>query len=111
MIKPAKIVINNEAQTLTITWSDGHESAFPLDGLRRACPCAECQGGHENMGKLPDREIFLVPALIRWENLKLHPVGNYAIRFVWDDGHDAGIYAWDRLRAMCPCEACAASRA
>ena len=106
MNKPTKIVVKKEAQTLTITWPDSHESVFPLDGLRRACPCAGCQG-HENMGKLPDREIFLVPSLMRWENVKLQQVGNYALRFVWDDGHDTGIYTWDRLRAMCPCDECA----
>jgi DUF971 family protein len=107
MLKPTKIRVQNEAQLLTIDWSDGHTSVFPLDGLRRACPCAGCMGGHENMGKLPDREIFLVPALMRWESVKLQPVGNYAIRIIWDDGHDAGMYSWDRLRAMCPCDECA----
>ena len=105
MAKPTKIVVKNEKQTLSITWADGHESVFPLDGLRRACPCAGCQG-HENMGTLPDREIFLVPSLMRWEKLKLEQVGNYAIRFIWDDGHDTGIYTWERLRAMCPCDDC-----
>jgi len=58
------------------------------------------------MGRLPDPEIFLVPALMRWNDLKLIPVGNYALRFVWDDGHDAGIYSWERLRLMCPCPEC-----
>jgi DUF971 family protein len=104
--KPTKITVRKEEQTLTINWHDGHVSEFPLDGLRRACPCAECQGGHENMGELPDPEIFDVPPLMRWEKVKLQPVGNYAVRFIWDDGHDAGIYSWERLRAMCPCEEC-----
>lgn len=105
-VKPTKITVKNEEQTLTINWHDGHVSVFPLDGLRRACPCAGCRGGHENMGTLPDPEIFQVPALMRWEKVKLQPVGNYAIRIIWDDGHDAGIYTWERLRAMCPCEEC-----
>ena len=65
-------------------------------------------GGHENMGRLPEREIFLVPALMRWENVTSQPVGRYALRIIWDDGHDSGIYSWDRLRTMCPCEQCAA---
>ena len=105
-VRATRVVVKTEEQTLTISWADGHESTFPLDGLRRACPCASCQGGHENMGKLPDRDIFLVPALMRWERLRLQPVGHYALRFVWDDDHDSGIYSWDRLREMCPCEAC-----
>lgn len=103
---PTRVTVNNAEQQLTIDWADGHVSTYSLDGLRRACPCAGCQGGHEQMGKLPDPEVFLVPPLMRWESLKLFPVGNYAIRFVWDDGHDAGIYSWERLRRMCPCPSC-----
>jgi len=103
---PTRVTVTKETQQLSIAWADGHVSTFPLDGLRRACPCAGCQGGHENMGRLPDPEIFLVPALMRWNDLKLIPVGNYALRFVWDDGHDAGIYSWERLRLMCPCPEC-----
>ena len=33
-------------------------------------------------------------------------VGNYAIRLVWTDGHDTGIYAFTMLRAVCPCPQC-----
>jgi DUF971 family protein len=106
-LRAIRIVVRKEAQTLTIEWGDGHTTVFPLDGLRRACPCAGCMGGHENMGRLPEREIFLVPALMRWENVTLQPVGRYALRIIWDDGHDSGIYSWDRLRAMCPCDQCA----
>ena len=105
MIKPQRIRVQKDAQLLTIEWDDDHVSTFPLDGLRRACPCAGCQG-HDNMGTLPEREIFLVPALLRWDELKLKPVGNYAIQFTWDDGHDTGIYTWKSLRAMCPCDDC-----
>jgi DUF971 family protein len=39
-------------------------------------------------------------------NVRLFPVGNYAVRFIWDDGHDSGMYSWDRLRQMCPCDEC-----
>lgn len=95
-----------QAQTFTVEWVDGHASVFPLDGLRRACPCASCMGGHEHMGELPDPEIFDVPALMTWREVQVEAVGSYALRFTWDDGHDAGIYTWERLRAMCPCAAC-----
>ena len=101
-----RIVVDKEAQTLAIDWVDGHETVYPLDGLRRACPCAGCQG-HGNKDKLPDPEIFQVPALMRWNDLRLEPTGHYALRFTWDDGHNTGIYTWQRLRAMCPCSHCA----
>ncbi|MEZ4702048.1 MAG: DUF971 domain-containing protein [Rhodothermales bacterium] len=106
---PRQIILNATEQTLQITWLDGHTSAYPLDGLRRACPCASCMGGHEAMGQVPEREIFLLPSLMRWDNVRLEPVGGYGLRIVWDDGHDAGIHTWERLRSLCPCEACAAT--
>ena len=34
------------------------------------------------------------------------PVGSYAISPIWEDGHDAGIYQWRYLRALCPCDEC-----
>ncbi len=102
---PTQLLVDTEAQTLSIAWSDGHATLYPLDGLRRACPCASCVG-HENMGRLPDPTLFDLPARIRWESLRIEPVGNYAVRLVWDDGHATGIYTWERLRAMCPCTEC-----
>ena len=104
-----RVTVDADEQTLTIDWADGHRTVYPLDGLRRACPCASCRGGHEHMGDLPDPEVFLVPSLMRWEDVKVSPVGSYALRFTWDDGHDSGIYTWERLRAMCPCDACRAA--
>ncbi|MEM8486245.1 MAG: DUF971 domain-containing protein [Bacteroidota bacterium] len=104
-----RLTVEKEAQTLTIEWADGHVTVFPLDGLRRTCPCASCAGGHENMGKLPDPDLFRVPGLMRWDNIAITPVGGYAISFKWDDGHDAGIYTWERLRVTCPCDVCRAA--
>lgn len=101
---PQRVTLDSEAQTLTIDWADGHRSVFPLDGLRRACPCVACQGGHAAMGALPDPEVFVVPSLMTWRDVRVEPVGRYALRLVWDDGHDKGIYSWERLRAMCPAE-------
>ena len=102
---PVSIVVDREAQTLSITWKDGHRSVFPLDGLRRACPCASCQG-HGKMDQLPDPGIFRVPALMRWNNLRLEAAGSVGLRLIWDDGHNTGIHTWTRLRAMCPCPQC-----
>lgn len=103
-----RLTLDDRAQTLFIQWADDHETIYPLDGLRRACPCASCQG-HGNMHILPDREMFLVPSLMEWHQVKLETVGGYALRIRWDDGHDTGIYTWERLRKMCPCDLCAAA--
>jgi DUF971 family protein len=40
--------------------------------------------------------------------LDVEPVGNYAIRIDWSDGHKAGIYSWDHFRHICPCPECQA---
>lgn len=100
-----RIILEGDRQLLLIEWADSHETGFPLDGLRRACPCATCQG-HDNMHQLPDPEVFSLPSLMQWHDVKLEAVGTYALRIRWDDGHESGIYTWDRLRQMCPCEAC-----
>ena len=104
-ITARRLTVIKDEQTLTIDWADGHCTVYPLDGLRRACPCATCRG-HENMGELPDPDLFRAPALRQWNNLRLEPTGQYALQFIWDDGHKTGFYTWQRLRAMCPCEQC-----
>lgn len=96
-----RLILKKEEQTLEIHWSDGHHSIFPLDGLRRACPCAGCRG-HENMHEIPDPEIFRLPALMRWEKVHAEIAGSVGVRLHWDDGHNSGIFTWSRLRAMCP---------
>ncbi len=105
-----RVTLDTEQQVFAIDWQDGHKTVFPLDGLRRTCPCATCSGGHDQMGQLPDPDIFLVPGLMRWDKVTVEAVGAYALRFTWDDGHEAGIYTWERLRLTCPCKACLSER-
>ncbi|MEM1094023.1 MAG: DUF971 domain-containing protein [Bacteroidota bacterium] len=95
-----RVVVDHGMQTLDLGWGDGSTTAIPLDALRRACPCVTCQGGHEHMGTLPERDVFLIPSLMFWNDVKVEPVGGYGLRFTWDDGHDTGIYTWQRLRAI-----------
>ncbi len=103
---PRHITVNREEDYMEIIWMDGHRSVYPLSHLRTVCPCAECQGGHENMGGPPDRLAFLREPVRPWKVEHAVLVGNYAIQFFWDDGHHAGIYTWEYLRALCPCEEC-----
>ena len=56
--------------------------------------------------ELPDPELFRLPSLMRWNALRVETAGSIGLRLTWDDGHDAGIYTWERLRAMCPCPEC-----
>jgi len=104
--RPIGITANKTKRELTLTWSDGHESAYPFGLLRAACPCAACRGGHENMQAEPDASVFFagLPDSAETRLVNVRAVGSYAISIVWEDGHDYGIYNWHYLRALCPCE-------
>ncbi len=103
--RPTGITADRDRKILVITWNDGHLSEYPFAGLREACPCAECRGGHENMGGPPDPGVFFIPlSPAKSDRLTdLQAVGNYALQFTWADGHQYGIYTWDYLRGLCPC--------
>ena len=91
--------------TVTLTWEDGHTTAYPARDLRLRCRCASCI---EEMTGRPLLDPKTVPAQIRARSIRL--VGQYAISVEWSDGHSTGIYNFRDLRANCPCEACAAAR-
>jgi len=103
-LKPAKISVSKSEAVLHITWENETESRLPLAGLRAACPCAECKGGHENMGQ-PGSPSLMKTTLKPGQSASLERVelvGNYAIQMVWGDGHAYGIYSWAYLQDLCP---------
>jgi len=84
-----------------IEWSDGHKGVYPVRHLRLRCPCAACTD--EWTGELrikPDS----IPLLIMLKDIE--PVGRYALRLKWSDGHDTGIYTFSTLRRLCQCDIC-----
>jgi DUF971 family protein len=89
-----------EAGRLRLTWSDGHVAEYDYAYLRGYCPCAACQG-HTNEAI----HFHRPPASVAAEAIE--PVGNYAISIRWSDGHATGIYRFDFLRLICPCDQCA----
>ena len=105
---PAGITVDRKTNVLTIRWKDEHTSLFGFSLLRHACPCVECRGGHDQMSEEPDPEVFSVPIedSERTQIENVEAVGSYAISILWVDGHSAGIYNWDYLRALCPCDEC-----
>ena len=107
-MKPTSITANRAKKELAVTWDDGHASLVTFSLLRAGCPCAECRGGHDKMGDTPDPAVFFADlADSSATRLKdLVPVGSYGISPVWEDGHDAGIFRWEYLRALCPCREC-----
>ncbi len=88
-------IINNE---LAIAWADGEETFVSLDRLRKACPCAHCQGEPDAMGKVirPITRLNLESYLLR----KYELVGGYAFKPSWADGHNTGLYSYDLLRQL-----------
>ncbi|MFC1960009.1 gamma-butyrobetaine hydroxylase-like domain-containing protein [Chloroflexota bacterium] len=102
-IRPVNVDLDRAVGELRINWSDERQCSYPLSHLREACPCVECRGGHEFMGRThePEHVLALQPARSYGvEGIEL--VGNYALQLTWDDGHDSGIYAWDYLYRLCP---------
>jgi len=114
MPRPTAINLDRKRAVLSLHWDDGHLSEYPFAGLREACPCAECRGGHANMGGPADPSVFdlipLSPAK-SYVMTRILPVGHYALQPEWSDGHSSGIYAWGYLRDLCPCAICRAERA
>lgn len=97
---PIEIGLAN-ANDVKIRWQGGHESVYPARELRLSCPCAGCVD--ETTGQV--RVIATsIPQDVR--PLKIDLIGRYAISVTWSDGHNTGIYAFDRLRKMCPCQSC-----
>lgn len=104
MEKAVPVEINHvkAAGRVRITWDDGHVGEYPAEYLRGYCPCAACQGHGAGM----QTQFITVPNV---KLMEIHPVGNYAIAFHWDDGHSTGIYTYDYLRSLCPCAHCKGS--
>lgn len=101
MAKPVPTEVNHvrARDKVRITWSDGHFWEYPLAYLRGYCPCALCQGH----GASDEKKFVSVPDA---KLAEIRPVGNYALEFRWQDGHNTGIYTFDYLRSLCRCPQC-----
>jgi DUF971 family protein len=112
---PEDISVSTARREMRILWKDSHESVFPFDLLRRECPCALCNDQRSKSSASAGLSLTVLsgPVLKSGEVQvkEASPVGRYAINFVWSDGHDSGIYAFDFLRALCPCASCQKARA
>lgn len=89
-------------EALTIRWSDGRVSVYPVALLRRLSPSAEAQQVRDELASNP---LAVLPGgggggPLRCESLE--PVGRYAVRLVFSDGHHTGLYTWSYLREIDP---------
>ena len=105
-LEPERISVS-KSKGIGIDWKDAHHSFYELQWLRDRCPCAGCTGAHGGEPAKP--EAAASPFQLYKPVLKIQsvePVGNYAIRIYWNDGHNTGIYTYEHLRRICPCPEC-----
>jgi len=96
-----------DGRFLRIEWSDGQVLQTSIGGLRKACPCATCKEKHKPMTDLisPKKAVKLsLPTLTAAETKPLtishmRPVGNYAYKIDFSDGHSSGLFTMELLRA------------
>jgi DUF971 family protein len=113
---PKSVKVNLTTGTgMDIEWKDGHHSIYSFPYLRDACPCALCDEERSKMDRKPGDAPKLAPGALPMfkpaaKPSEVEPVGKYAIKFKWNDGHELGIYSWQFLRDVCPCEECKTAR-
>jgi DUF971 family protein len=106
--KPISVKVHvSSGEGVEITWSDGHTSRYDFPYLRDHCPCALCNDEREKKEKIGPSTAALPMFKPRVKAKSATAVGNYAIQIEFTDGHATGIFSFDHLRAICPCEACA----
>jgi len=116
--KPADVrVYVSTGAGVDITWADGHTSHYNFDYLRDACPCASCNEERRKKAEMEQRIGAvagggLPPTLPMFKPKPkaraAKPVGHYALQIEFTDGHSTGIYSFEYLREICPCDACRA---
>ena len=87
---PTEIRLRRQSRVLDVAFDDGQRFELPCEYLRVYSPSAEVRGhgpGQETL-QLGKHEVQVV---------KVDPIGNYAVRLAFNDGHDTGLYTWDYL--------------
>src|SRR6201998_495883 len=87
---PTELRLHKDRKTLTVTFDSGESFELAAEYLRVRSPSAEVQGHAPG-------ERRIIPGKRDVAILELHPVGNYAVRLVFDDMHSTGIFSWDYL--------------
>ena len=90
---PTEIRLAKDKRTLHVAFEDGSAFALPAEYLRVMSPSAEVQGHSPSERKT-------VPGKREVAIIGVQPVGTYAVKLVFDDMHDTGIYGWDYLHEL-----------
>lgn len=90
MAWPTDITALDKGRILEVAFDDGRTIRLPAERLRVESPSAEVQGHAPGQKKTVTGKQHVAIVAIE-------PVGNYAVKIVFDDGHDTGLYTWDYL--------------
>jgi DUF971 family protein len=93
MPQPIEIKIRTESRILDVRFDDGSRYELPFEYLRVFSPSAEVKGhgGGEGILQLGKEHVGIAG---------VEPVGNYALRLLFDDGHNTGLYSWSLLHEL-----------
>lgn len=90
---PTNIVVHQQSKVLELSYEDGKTYRLPFELLRVLSPSAEVQGhgpGQETL-QTGKRDVLIA---------NVEPVGRYALKPSFSDGHDSGLYSWEYLRFL-----------
>jgi len=93
MAVPTEIRLHRRSRELGLVYADGRSVRIPCELLRVFSPSAEVRGHSAD-----ERKLVTGKKYVNVESIER--VGNYAIKIVFDDGHDTGIYSWDYLEEL-----------
>jgi len=91
---PTNVVVHQHSKVLELAYENGNTYRLPFEFLRVVSPSAEVQGhgpGQETL-QTGKREVLIA---------HIEPVGHYALKPSFSDGHDSGLYSWDFLQFLC----------
>jgi DUF971 family protein len=92
---PQDIKSKRSERVLEIIWDDGVRDRLGMRFLRGRCACANCVDEFTGVRRV---DVGDVPEDVSVDGMEL--VGNYAVKITWSDGHDSGMYTWERLRHL-----------
>jgi DUF971 family protein len=89
--RPTEIRLRKSAGVVAVSFDDGKQYELPFEYLRVFSPSAEVRGHGNEILQIGKEQVKV---------LAVEPVGNYAVRLRFDDGHDTGLYSWPVLRGL-----------
>ena len=86
---PTQLSLHRQSRNLELSFDDGSHFTLPCEYLRVSSPSAEVRVAESRGETITGKESVNITRIV--------PVGNYAVRLVFDDGHDTGVYSWETL--------------